>query len=311
LWVSPPEFHEVVLYYLLVFSAVNIGRARVYLYAAPASALLLIALLLAQDFREQPGVLRVTYLSVGQGDSAFVELPGGKTMLIDGGGTNNTDFDIGERVVAPFLRSKGVERIDYMVLTHAQQDHMGGLLYIARNMDVGEFWWNGEGSLGRLGTALEGKGAVKRVVNSSTGKKTAGGAVVEFLNNSKASFDTNDNSVVLKVSYGEKSFLFSGDIGEKAEKLIASGAVAADVLKAPHHGSRNSSSAGFLSAVKPSIVVISAGRLNSFGFPHAEALERYEEAGAEVMRTDTMGAVIIETDGKSIRKKGYLTGGEL
>jgi competence protein ComEC len=311
LWVSPPALHEMALYYLLVFSAANIGRARVYLYAAPASALLLIVLPLSQNFRERPDVLRVTYLSVGQGDSAFIELPGGKTMLIDGGGTNNPDFDTGERVVAPFLRSKGVERIDYMVLSHAQQDHMGGLLFIARNMDVGEFWWNGEGSLGRLGAALEEKRVVKRAVDSSTGKKAAGYAEVEFFNRSKASFDTNDNSLVLKVSYGQRSFLFSGDISEKAEMTIASGAIEADVLKAPHHGSKYSSSAGFLSAVKPSVVVVSAGRLNSFGFPHAEALERYEAAGAQIMRTDTMGAVIIETDGKSLSKKGYLTGGEL
>lgn len=311
LWISPPSLHEAVLYYLLVFSAANIGKARLYLYAAPASAILLIGLPLAQDLRERPDVLRITYLSVGQGDSALVELPGGKTMLIDGGGTNNPDFDTGERVVAPFLRSKGVERIDYMVLSHAQQDHMGGLLFIARNMDVGEFWWNGEGSLGRLGTALEENGVVKKVVNSSTGKKAAGYAEVEFLNHSIGSFDTNDNSLVFKVSYGERSFLFSGDIGEKAEKLIASEKVAADVLKAPHHGSKYSSSAGFLSAVRPSVVVVSAGRLNSFGFPHAEALERYEAAGAELMRTDTMGAVVIETDGRSLRKKGYLTGGEL
>jgi competence protein ComEC len=311
LWVSPPALHEMVLYYLLVFSAVNIGRARVYLYAAPASALLLFGLPLAQGFSERPDVLRVTYLSVGQGDSAFVELPGGKTMLIDGGGTNNPDFDTGERVVAPFLRSKGVERIDYMVLSHAQQDHMGGLLFIARNMDVGEFWWNGEGSLGRLGTALEENGVVKKAVDSSTGKKVAGNVKIEFLNHSKTSFDTNDNSLVMKISYGERSFLFSGDIGEKAEKTIASGAIEADVLKAPHHGSKYSSSAGFLSAVRPSVVVVSAGRLNSFGFPHAEALERYEAAGAEVMRTDTMGAVIIETDGNSLSKKGYLTGAGL
>ncbi|CAG1064860.1 partial ComE operon protein 3, partial [uncultured bacterium] len=311
LWVSPPALHEMVLYYLLVFSAVNIGRARVYIYAAPLSALLLFALPLAQDFSERPDVLRVTYLSVGQGDSAFVELPGGKTMLIDGGGTNNPDFDTGERVVAPFLRSKGVERIDYMVLSHAQQDHMGGLSFIARNMDVGEFWWNGEGSLGRLGAALEENKVVKKIVGSSTGKKAAGNAEVEFFNRSQDSFDTNDNSLVMKVSYGQRSFLFSGDISEKAEKAIASGAIEADVLKAPHHGSKYSSSAGFLSAVRPSVVVVSAGRLNSFGFPHAESLERYEAAGAAVMRTDTMGAVIIETDGKSLSRKGYLTGGEL
>jgi competence protein ComEC len=311
LWVAPPALHEIVLYYLLIFSTVNLGRARVYKYAAPACALLLIALPLAMDSKEPSSVLRVTYLSVGQGDSAFVELPGGKTMLIDGGGTNNPDFDTGERVIAPFLRSKGIEKIDYMVLSHAQQDHMGGLLFIAKNMDVGEFWWNGEGSLGKLGTALDGNGIMKRIVNSSTGKLMAGQARIEFFNPLNGfELDANDNSLVLKISFGEKSFLFTGDIAEKAEKLLASSRLKADVMKAPHHGSKYSSTAEFLSMVKPSTVVISAGRLNSFGFPHREALERYDEAGSEVLRTDTMGAVIIETNGKSLQKKGYLTTGE-
>jgi len=312
LWVAPPALHEVVLYYLLIFSGAHLGRARIYRYAAPASAMLLVALPWAMHLKEAPAVLRVTCLSVGQGDSAFVELPGGKTMLIDGGGTNNPDFDTGERVVAPFLRSKGVKRIDYMVLSHAQQDHMGGLLFVARNMEVGEFWWNGEGDLGRLGAALDANGVVKRTVNSSTGTAKAGNAEIEFLNSSGgADLDTNDNSLVMKVSFGERSFLFTGDIGEKAEKLLAGKDVRADVLKAPHHGSKYSSTADFLSAVRPSTVVISAGRLNSFGFPHREALERYRDAGAEVLRTDTMGAVIIETDGKGLQKKGYLTDGEL
>jgi len=311
LWVAPPALHEVVLYYMLIFSAAHLGRARVYRYAAPAAAALLIALPWALDFKEPRSVLRVTYLSVGQGDSAFVELPGGKTMLIDGGGTNNPDFDTGERVVAPFLRSKGVERIDYMVLSHAQQDHMGGLLFVAKNMEVGEFWWNGEGDLGKLETALDENRAMKRIVNSSAEKLNAGLARIEFFNPSGGlGLDENDNSLVLKISFGERSFLFTGDIAGKAEKLLASKHLKSDVMKAPHHGSKYSSTADFLSMVKPSAVVISAGRLNSFGFPHREALERYGEAGAEAFRTDTMGAVIIETDGKNLLKKSYLTAGE-
>lgn len=115
----------------------------------------------------------------------------------------------------------------------------------------------------------------------------------------------------MKISFGERSFLFTGDIGEKVEKLLAYRNVKADILKAPHHGSKYSSTAEFLSKVKPSTIVISAGRLNSFGFPHRETLERYRETGSEVLRTDTMGAVIIETDGKTLHKMGYLTAGEL
>ena len=311
-WVAPPALYEVGLYYLLILSAVNLRKARFYRYAAPAAAVLLIALPFAFDLRDSPPVLKVTYLSVGQGDSAFLELPDGKTMLIDGGGTNNPDFDVGERVVAPYLRSKGVERIDYMVLSHSQRDHMGGLLFLAKNMEVGEFWWNGVGELGALEAALAENGVMKRVVNSSTAKGDAGEAQIEFLSPPVGSdLDVNDSSLVMKVTYGERSFLFTGDIGEKAESLLALKDVEADVLKAAHHGSRYSSTAGFLSAVRPSVVVVSAGWLNSFGFPHKETLERYRDAGAQVMRTDVSGAVMIETDGKALSKKAYLTDREL
>ena len=123
--------------------------------------------------------------------------------------------------------------------------------------------------------------------------------------------DVNDSSLVMKITYGERSFLFTGDIGEKAERLLASRDVEADILKAPHHGSRYSSTEAFLKAVSPSVVVVSAGWLNSFGFPHKETLERYTDAGAVVMRTDLSGAVMIETDGRALSKKAYLTGGEL
>lgn len=308
-WVRPPSLAEVCLYYLLILSLVNIKGSRFFRYAAPVAAFVVMAIPLARGLQSTPGTLKVTFLSVGQGDAAFVELPDGRTMMIDGGGVRNPDFDVGERVVAPFLRSKGVKRIDYMVLSHAQQDHMGGLLFLAKNMEVGEFWWNGRGHLGALGTALDEKGVTKKAAGYSTGKVDAGGALVEFLGpSSEAGLDANESSLVMKLTYGERSFLFTGDIGEKAEGLLASRDLRADVLKAAHHGSKYSSTAPFLEAVSPSVVVVSAGHLNSFGFPHADSLERYANAGAEVMRTDVSGAVIVETDGRTLRKKGYLTG---
>lgn len=311
LWVSPPAPHGIALYFALILSLAYIKRARLFRYSALASIVLLAAAP-ALATKNTTGLLRITYLSVGQGESAFIELPDGKSMLMDGGGSNNPDFDTGERIVAPFLRAKGVERIDYMVLSHAQQDHMGGLAFIARNFEVGEFWWNGQGGLGRLGTALYEKGVMKRVVNASVDKLDVGGAVFEVLNPMGAMLnDENDNSLVLMARFGKRSFLFTGDIGEKAEERLLERDLKADVLKAPHHGSRYSSSAAFIERVSPSIAVISVGRKNSFGFPHEETLLKYKEAGIEVLRTDTMGAVIIETDGTSLDALGYLTGNGL
>jgi len=184
---------------------------------------------------------------------------------------------------------------------------MGGLAFIASNFDVGEFWWNGQGSLGGLKAALEGNGA--RISDTrGLGRKEVGGVALDFLHPPDGvQLDVNEMSVVMRMSYGRQSFLFTGDIGERAEALLMDRPVRAAVHKAPHHGSRGSSSRGFLEAVRPSIVVVSAGRRNAFGFPHQETLERYSAAGAKVMRTDLGGAAAFETDGKYLYSNAYLT----
>ncbi|MBZ0221063.1 MAG: DNA internalization-related competence protein ComEC/Rec2 [Candidatus Methylomirabilis sp.] len=309
-WVAPPPLHEIAIFYALIICAVRLEWRRARLPVI-ALALLLIASYGARGifYKGNPGKLTVTFLSVGQGDASFIEFPDGATMLVDGGGLNNPDFDTGERIIAPFLRSKGIKKIDYMLLSHAQQDHMGGLPFIAENFRVGEFWWNGHGDLGRLGTALKERGARVRVVNDSTPEKTIDGATVRLLHPTEGTegLDLNEASVVMKVTYGKDSFLFTGDIG-KNEALLSGPALASTVLKVPHHGSRSSSGAAFLAAVSPEIAVISTARLNAFGFPHREALERYSALGVRVMRTDSGGAVVVSTDGKVIEASQYLTG---
>lgn len=309
-WVSPPPLHEIAIFYALVVCAVRLEWRRARLPVI-ALAVLLLASYGGRGFFYEgaPGKLTVTFLSVGQGDSSFIEFPDGTTMLVDGGGLNNPDFDTGERVVAPFLRSKGVMKIDYMLLSHAQQDHMGGLPFIAENFKVGEFWWNGRGDLGRLGTILEERGVRARVVNATTPEIPIGGATVGILHPAQSTegLDLNESSVVMRVSYGKESFLFTGDIG-KSEALLSGPALASTVLKVPHHGSRNSSSAGFLAAVAPEIAVVSTARLNSFGFPHRETLERYSALGVRVMRTDSGGAIVVTTGGKGVEARQYLTG---
>ncbi|MBE7415564.1 MAG: DNA internalization-related competence protein ComEC/Rec2 [Deltaproteobacteria bacterium] len=309
-WVSPPPLHEIALFYALIICALRLEWRRARLPVIALAVLLLASYGARGFFNERaPGKLTVTFLSVGQGDASFIEFPDGATMLVDGGGLNNPDFDTGERVIAPFLRSKGIRNIDYMLLSHAQHDHMGGLPFIAENFRVNEFWWNGRGDLGRLGTVLEERGVQARVVNASTPEISVGGATVGILHPAEGmeGLDLNEASVIMKVSYGEESFLFTGDIG-KSEPLLSGPALASTVLKVPHHGSRNSSSAGFLAAAAPEIAVVSTARLNSFGFPHKEALERYSALGVRVMRTDLGGAIVVTTGGKGVEARQYLTG---
>lgn len=307
-WVSPPSLYQIASFYILAASIALLKEWRAAKYAAALSALFLIICYGAGHvYKPHSGLLRVTFLSVGQGDSALIEFPDGKTMLVDGGGSNNPDFDIGERVIAPVLRARGIDKLDYILLSHAQRDHMGGLAFIAENFKVGEFWWNGQGSLGALKGALE-RGDVKVSDTRAIGKKEVGNVVLEFLHSSDdAQLDINEMSAVMKLSYGEKGFLFTGDIGEKTEALLAGRSIGAVVLKSPHHGSKGSSSSEFLNSVNPSIVVISVGRRNAFGFPHKETLERYSAIGAKVMRTDLGGAAVFETDGRYLYSGSYLT----
>jgi len=307
-WVGTPTTGEVVLYYALLITAVNIKKHRLLKYAA----ILFVALLAADRayyaWGKKSPDLRVTFISVGQGDSELVETPGGAVMLIDGGGVWG-GFDVGEKVLAPFLWSKKISRIDYLVLSHAQRDHMDGLRFIAENFSVGEFWYNGYGDLKALGRTLEKKGVPVRRLDSTAAARLVGGAKVETLNPAAEQvLDPNDMSLVLRVSYGDRSFLFTWDIAKAAEEALAKKDVRVDVLKAPHHGSQYSSSEVFLNAVCPSVVVVSAGRYNGFHFPHVQTLKRYAQAGAMVLRTDMDGAVTVSTDGARLDEQGYLTG---
>lgn len=310
-WVSTPTLLEIAVFYALVLCAVNWRRGRVYRCAAVFLVFVSVADIAYRGWLSQrDNRLKVTFISVGQGDSALIEFPNGETMIVDGGGRHGNDYDVGESVVAPFLWSKKIRRIDYMVLSHAQLDHMGGLRFLAENFKVGEFWWNNDGDLGGLGEALSRGNAVVRTVDSSVGAVPIGGAIVEVKSPpADPRSDKNDNSVVLRVGYGDRSFLFTGDIGARAEEGLLRRDISSTVLKAPHHGSRWSSTSGFLRKAAPSHVVVSTGKDNAFGFPHEEALRRYNEAGAKVYRTDVDGAVTMTTDGKDLRITPYLTQG--
>lgn len=307
--VTTPTALEIALYYALLFAAVNIKKDRRYRYAALLAAVLFVTDQGYYAWSRKSSELRVTFISVGQGESELVETPGGETMLIDGGGVWG-GFDIGEKVLAPFLWSKKIKEIDYLVLSHAQRDHMDGLKFVAENFSVGEFWWNGAGDLGELGSILKENGVPVLIVNNSSAGRVVGGATVEALHPSgQEPFDSNNMCLVLRISYGNTRFLFTGDIGEDAEGMLMKKNIRAEVLKAPHHGSRYSSSEGFLKAVGASVVVVSAGRHNVFHFPHAETLERYRAAGLKVLRTDSDGAVTLRTDGERVSGGAYLTGG--
>jgi competence protein ComEC len=275
---------------------------RVWRVCLPC-VLLVAGVLGAQELaRRYSSSLRVTFVDVGQGDAALLELPRGRVVLIDGGGSFDAAWDPGEQVLAPLLRRRGIRRIDLMVLSHPHPDHANGLGFLAERFPVGEIWENGHPTR-QPGTVRLRHAAWERGVPIGPPRPLAiAGVSFESLGSCDHSWSENDNSLVLRVGYAGRSLLFPGDAEADAEAaLVARGGLHADVLKAPHHGSRTSSSAALLAAVSPSLAVASCGFQNRFGHPHAITLSRYAAAGVPLLRTDERGAVTV-----TVRQNGRL-----
>ena len=261
-----------------------------------------------------PG-LRVTFLSVGEGDAAVVRFAGRRVMLIDAGGAWPGGFDFGERIVARYLWGEKIMRVDYLVVSHPDLDHFGGMAFVARNFSPREFWVTSAVKPEAMYTALLAEVAAEkislRVVDSSMRPLLVGGASVRCLGPAPEEAESKDNnlSMVLRIaprSARAQSVLFTGDIEAVGERALLArepaALLAATVLKAPHHGSRTSSSSAFIAAVRPQVAILSLGYRNRFGFPAAEVVDRYIEAGVRVFRTDRSGAVSVDlSDGPADR----------
>lgn len=252
-----------------------------------------------------PGVLRVTFLDVGQGDAIVVQAPDGTAMLVDAGHAS-PDWDAGQTRVLPFLRKQGVSRLAYAVMTHADQDHAGGMAAVLRAVPVGVLMEpgipaNSSGYRQALALPIPTRTPVYGEIIRM------GGVAIEVLGPPARALmgtrsDTNANSIVLRVRYGTTSFLLTGDSEPETEEWLLSTGTnpRTDVLKVAHHGSGRSTGDRFLAAVKPGIAVISTGP-NGFGHPDAKVLERLKSVRAAVYRTDRHGDVTVESDGRTLR----------
>lgn len=309
IFTTTPTILESILFYLMIVCIMEFKRARIFRYALPLVILILGGnYLFWYYYTNYNQNLKVTFISIGQGDSSLAEFPYGKRVLIDGGGFYDDDFDAGERIIAPFLWKNKIDTIDYIILSHPQSDHMKGLKFIAERFNVKEFWWNGDYSNNSAYTELmetiEKNNIQKTVANASTPAAHINGAKISFLHPpQESSLDINNNSLVVRIEYKDVSFMFPGDIGQEGEAVLlkTGNALNSTVLKVPHHGSKTSSSIEFLNMVKPQFAVASVGYLNPFRFPHPEIVKRYEDMKIKFLRTDRGGAVTIETDGKDIK----------
>ncbi len=288
-------------------SSVPLRRAR---HAALTVAVLagLWILLAPQTRLARTRQLEVTFFDVGQGASTLVRFPSGHALLVDAGGAAGSRFDIGRRVVAPAIRAAGAERLTYVVATHGDADHVGGAAAIVRDFRPAEVW---------EGVAVPPEPLMRHLRAASSGARGAWRTVrrgdvlsfgdVDVLIRHPAAPDwerqrvRNDDSVVMEIRSGDVSVVLTGDIESAAEAELAGLLEPAGVrvLQAPHHGSATSSTWAFIRAASPGAVIISAGRGNRYGHPHAAVLGRYAESGAQVFRTDVDGAITLRTDGRA------------
>lgn len=278
----------------------------------------------ARDYVPRPGLpLRITMFDVGQADATLVELPRGHRLLVDAGGVpwlptpvdgGARASDVGERIVLPALRAMGVDRLDGLVITHADPDHVLGARGIIRRIRTRSVW---EGVPVPPSPDLRELDALTRALGISWRRVQAGDverfgdAEVRVLHPPPPDWERqrvrNEDSVVLEVRLGEVSIILPGDIGQEGERAILPrlepGRLV--VLKAPHHGSASSSTPELLDLLRPAAAVFSCGRANPFGHPHPAVVARYRARGTELFSTAEDGAVFVETDGATVEVRGW------
>jgi competence protein ComEC len=311
--------HAVPFYLALLwfFHASARRRSRVFFVLLVCSLMMVLVVPEARVDVLPADRLRVSFIDVGQGDAALIEFPGGRSMLIDAGMWSE-EFDAGRQIVVPFLKRRGITTLDWFVASHPHADHIGGAASVFESLNVHAVLESGHAvqdpvylryrqameteqssvlNASQFDTALVMNGAKVYVLYPQV-DKPAGDSSMLYTN-------LNNISVVVRLVFGETSFLFVGDLEREGEAELVrlfGKFLGSDVLKVGHHGSNTSSTPDLLECVQPRYAVISVGRNNKFRHPSEEVIERLQTLGAEVLRTDEEGAIVFETDGKTLER---------
>lgn len=307
----------------LVLLAIASTRSRRWMPAALASSLVLFGIICWQPWKPElrPKMLELTAIDVNQGDSLFLAFPDGETMLVDAGGfpgvermTRKPQLDVGEDVVSPYLWSRRIRHLDYAVLTHGHSDHMGGLPAVLDNFRPRALWIGAEPDTPEWKIVRQ-HAASDHVpifsLNRTAAPMKLGGTRIRVLAPSPdyvpGDSATNNDSLVLEISYGRRSILLTGDAEKPIEYDMVANAQLHPVtlLKVGHHGSRTSSSEEFLTRISPQFAFISDGYKNQFHHPNPDVLARFREHHVAVFRTDQRGLLTFLTDGNTVEIETY------
>ncbi len=249
-------------------------------------------------------LMTISVIDVGQGDSILIQTPNGKTMLIDAGDT------FAQSAIVNTLNAKSIKKIDVLVATHPKQSHIGSMGYIVEHFAIGAVYMpematsNNVDTYGDLLKTIQNKKVPIVYTKAGMSVELDSALLIHIVApNSNSYEDHNAFSIVMKITYGKNSFLFTGDASEISEKemLAAKADIKADVLKIGHHGDAESTGTAFLNAVSPKIALVSVGRNNQYGYPTQEVLNRLNAVGASVYRTDVDGTIVITSDGQNFR----------
>ena len=292
-------------------------RCRLHRFVLPMSILqvLLIAVLVLHPLssRRADARLHVDFLDVGQGDSALITMPDGTTLLVDAGGnTTEAVRRIGETVVSEYLWWRGLSEVDYVLATHADADHIDGLNDVLKNFNV-------RGALiarrpandpefAKFSQTLTETNTHAEVIHAGDVIRFGDVEVSVLWPPAGGELSTNNNSIVLRLKFGERSILLTGDIERQTERVLTQSQqdLRVDIVKVPHHGSKTSSTDDFVRATNPSLAIISVGRNSMFGHPHKEVVQRWQSNGATVFTTGECGTITITTDGHELSLKKFI-----